>query len=150
MTLAEGVSFYSCLPPQLPLPGISMWTQWWGSAVPMGKGHLGPRCHCLGVWQQGWWSCSGGCRERRASPWFSASSLPSLQLTACQQSAQGLRGRICPLEVEGQGLGTANCHEMTVRLGGKDLHPGSAPAPDCGTDKLLIYGGHWCEAKTCC
>lgn len=76
--------------------------------------------------------------------------LPSLLLTACQQPAQGLGGRICPLEVEGQGLGTASCHERTVRLGGKGLHPGPAPAPKCGKDKLVIYSGHLCEAKTCC
>lgn len=33
-------------------------------------GHLGPRCHWGGGtgWQQGWWSCSGSCRERRGEP----------------------------------------------------------------------------------
>lgn len=109
-TLAESVSLSSLSAPcawHLHVDTV------WGPAVPLGKGHLGPRCHPRwgkGVATRLLWGLQG---EESLS--LALSLLPSLLLIACQQPAQGLGGWICPLEVEGQGLGTASCHEMTVR-----------------------------------
>lgn len=114
--LSEGVSLQLSVPPQAGrglAAAPSAWCPCMSTALggllsSRARGHVGTKCCWRGVGggSKGSGAALRGCGEKPL-PGFH----PSLPSTACQQPAQGLAGRSCPLGVtagvEGRGLCTA-------------------------------------------